>query len=381
VPIPAEVSLADQFRYFARSCERDGAVTYAAICRGIAEDDDLLDLTDQAPASQRRPNILLAAVHYLLLGGAEHDLADHYDSVWSWRGLRVPTPAHGVVEDFHSFCLSHQAAVLELVSHRSTQTNEVGRCTALLPGLAHIADAYPPGQPLALLDLGTSAGLNLLFDRYGYRYTSATTDDTTTAGPADSPVQLDCVVRGPLAELPPLVPPPVTDRAGLDLSPIDPTSDDEALWLLACLWPDQLPRFNRLKGALAVARAMPEPPPLHRGDLVDDLEQVASTLPPDRPLVVFHSWVAAYLSEQRQAELVAAVRHLGRSRTVHHLYAESPFETTALPTPPSPEPRDPDIVTALVHLPPDGAPQRLADLHPHGRWLQWWAGPGPTTAR
>ena len=372
MPIPAEVSLADQFRLFAVSCERDGAVTYATICRGIAEDEDLLHLTNQAPEVQRRPNILLAAVHFLLLSGADHPVADHYDSVWSWRELPVPTPVHGVVEDFHSFCLAHQAALLDLVSHRSTQTNEVGRCTALLPGLAHIAATYPPGQAFALLDLGTSAGLNLLFDRYGYRYTARMTDHTLTAGPADSPVQLDCVVRSELSALPALTTPTVTHRAGLDLSPIDPTSDDEALWLLACLWPDQLPRFNRLKGALSIARAGPDRPQLHQGDVVDDLERVAETLPSDRPLVIFHSWMAAYLTEQRQIELVQAVQHLGRRRPVHHLYAESPFETTGLPTPPSPVAREVDIATALVHLPPAEAPQRLADLHSHGRWLQWW---------
>ncbi|HEY2215626.1 MAG TPA: DUF2332 domain-containing protein [Acidimicrobiales bacterium] len=372
MPVPAEVSLADQFRFFAESCERDGATTYATICRGVADDETLLQLTGQAPEAQRRPNILLAAVHFLLLHGASDPLADHYDSVWSWRHEPMPAPSHGVVEDFHAFCVNHQSELLDLVSRRRTQTNEVGRCTALLPGLAEIAGAYPDGQPFSLLDLGTSAGLNLLFDRYGYQYRQQHDQATITAGLADSPVQLDCVVRNDLATLPSLATPVVTHRAGLDLSPINPRSDDEALWLLACLWPDQLPRFNRLKGALAVAQSLPDPPVLHRGDLVDDLERVADTLPSDRPLVIFHSWVAAYLTEQRQAELVTAVTDLNRFRPVHYLYAESPIETTGLPTPPSPQPRDVDHATALVHIPPAGAPQRLADLHPHGRWLQWW---------
>ncbi len=319
MPVPAEVSLADQFRFFAATCERDGATTYADICRGVAEDEALLRLTGQAPEAQRRPNILLAAVHFLLLQGADDPLADHYDSVWSWRNEPMPVPSHGVVEDFHTFCVDHQPELLDLVSHRSTQTNEVGRCTALLPGLAEVAGAYPDGQSFSLLDLGTSAGLNLLFDRYGYHYRQRDGEDTLAAGRADSPVQLDCVVRNDLAALPALATPLVTHRAGLDLSPINPRSDDEALWLLACLWPDQLPRFNRLKGALAVARSMPDPLVLHQGDLVDDLERVVDTLPSDRPLVVFHSWVAAYLTEARQSELVAAVT------------AAQPLPTGALP--------------------------------------------------
>ena len=91
--------------------------------------------------------------------------------------------------------------------------------------------------------------------------------------------------------------------------------------------------------------------------------------------VVFHSWVAAYLDEERQRALVDAVAALdGPRRPVHHLYCETPFETPGLPTPPSPITREgPALSTALVHLAPGGAePVRLADTHPHGYWIRWW---------
>ncbi len=100
---------------------------------------------------------------------------------------------------------------------------------------------------------------------------------------------------------------------------------------------------------------------------------------PGQPLVVFHSWVAAYLSVDRQGELVEAVRDLARRRRVHYLYAESPVETPGLPTPPSPQPRPTShLATALVHVDLDPGtahshePVRLADMHPHGTWLSWW---------
>ena len=113
---------------------------------------------------QRRPNLLLAAVHFLLLGGTTHPLADHYDTVRSLIGSGDGPPAAGpsrdVVADFKDFCLRHRAELLALISVRSTQTNEVGRCTAILPALATIAGGYPGGESLWLLDLGTSAGLN-----------------------------------------------------------------------------------------------------------------------------------------------------------------------------------------------------------------------------
>jgi hypothetical protein len=278
---------------------------------------------------------------------------------------------------FKDFCLSHRAALLELIAVRSTQTNEVGRCTALLPALNVIAAGYPAGQPLSLLDLGTSAGLNLLFDSYAYAYTQRSDGALLAAGRPEATVRLECTVRGELAELPSLALPPIATRTGIDAAPIDPMSDDGAHWLLACLWPDNLTRFTRLRGALAVARTTAEPPTVHRGDIIDDLAAVADGIADEGPLVVFHTWVAAYLSPQRQGELVEAIRALSRQRTVHHLYAESPAETPGLPTPPSPSPRPTSsLATALVHLAADGsAPVRLADAHHHGRWLQWWPTP------
>ena len=262
-----------------------------------------------------------------------------------------------------------------LVATRTTQTNEVGRCTSLLPALCSIAAAYPAGTPLALLDLGTSAGLNLLFDDYAYTYRLEGSDHAVTAGPDGATVALECKARGNPAVLPPLRAPALTARVGLDLSPIDARSADEARWLLACQWPENPTRFGRLRGALANVAASGHPPRLERGDMIDDLARVAATIEGDGPLVVFHSWVAAYLDEAHQAALVPAVNALDHpARPVHHLYCESPVETPGLPTPPPPIPRDgPDLATALVHLGPSGAPPvRLADTHPHGYWIRWW---------
>ena len=87
----------------------------------------------------------------------------------------------------------------------------------------------------------------------------------------------------------------MAERVGLDLSPVDPFSDDEALWLLACQWPDNPARFGRLRAALANVRAAAHPPRLERGDMLTDLPRVAASMAGDGPLVVFHSWVAAYL--------------------------------------------------------------------------------------
>ena len=257
-----EEPLADHFRGFAAVAERDGATIYPAICRGVADDARVLSLLDGAPLPQRRPLLLLAAVHFLLLSGVEHPLAAFYDTVATVRGTTAATapPAGAVAAAFADFCEVHRAEVERIVATRSTQTNEVGRCTALLPGLCHIASSHGWTEPLSLLDLGTSAGLNLLFDDYAYTYRAAQGDAVRTAGTTGSAVALECSVRGDLALLPALRLPAMAERVGLDLSPLDPRSDDDAQWLLACQWPDNPGRFGRLRAALANVRASAHPP-------------------------------------------------------------------------------------------------------------------------
>jgi hypothetical protein len=378
-----ELPLADHFRGLAATVERDGGVIYPAICRGVADDPRVLSLLDDTPLPQRRPLLLLAAVHFLLLSGVDHPLATYYDTVAQVRGTPFDASAEDVVTVFTAFCEEHRRDLEHVIANRTTQTNEVGRCSALLPGLCHIAARYDRDVAFSLLDLGTSAGLNLLFDDYAYTYRSASGDRVLTAGTNRAAVSIECTAREDVSSLPELRPPTIGRRVGLDLSPLDPFSDDAVLWLLACQWPDNPTRFGRLRAALANVRASDHPPRLEQGDMVTDLFRVAASIADTTPLVVFHSWVAAYLDEDEQRTLAAEVRALGTKRPVHHLYCETPFETPGLPTPPSPVPREgPDLATALVHIGPEGEPERLADTHPHGYWIHWWPAysPGPQGA-
>ncbi len=382
--------MAEHFRAFADVVERDGGTTYAAICRRVADNPDVLSLLDAAPPAQQRPLLLLAAVHFLLLSGDDHPLARFYDTVAAVRDAPERAVSHkpdDVATVFTAFCAERRAQLKELIATRTTQTNEIGRCNALLPGLCHVAELHGREAGLSLLDLGTSAGLNLLFDDYSFAYRAPEGDETRDAGQAASRVRLRCTVRGELESLPDLELPSMGDRVGLDLSPVDLRSDDEARWLLACQWPDNPERFGRLRAAIENARAAPRPPRLERGDMVADMAEVAATMSGDGPLVVFHSWVAAYLDEERQRALAAQVRALDEAggRPVHHLYLEAAYETPGLPTPPPPTSRRRgDLATALVLVPAGGAePVRLADAHPHGRWLRWWlpTRPGPRENR
>jgi len=412
-PLDEPRALAEQFRHFATGAGRDGAPLYEQLCDAIAEDARVLELVAASHPSQRRPNILLAAVHYLLLAGVDHPLGALYPTVSEWRassshwqavphsftsladrgdGARARRDAAacddggaagsdhagddgGAKADayalFKDFVRRFGPDLVALMTSRSTQTNEVGRCSALLPALSLVAARWD--QPLALIDLGTSAGLNLLFDRYAYHYSAPALDDRPPlwAGDARSPVQLEAELRHRRPAS--LTLPAVAFRLGVDRDPADPMDDDRSLWLLACQWPDHVDRFHRLHQALVLARSSADRPRLLVADAVEDLRSLADQAPTGCRLCILHSWMAAYLTPDEQVELGTQIGVIARQRPVSWIFAESRYETPGLPHPADTNPVMPGA-TSLVLVESDGDSQRaeaLAGMHPHGRWIHW----------
>ncbi|NWF67819.1 MAG: DUF2332 domain-containing protein [Chloroflexi bacterium] len=157
--VPVE-RLAAAFQQFAAFQSKGHSPLYERLCRGIAQDEALLRLAAHSPRAQPLPNVLLGAVHYLLLKGTPHALAAYYADL-----SPDPLPPDTPFPLFRAFCQEHQAEIKALLAARRVQTNEVGRCALLLPVFGVIAQ-----RPLALVEVGTSAGLNLLWDRYRYQY-------------------------------------------------------------------------------------------------------------------------------------------------------------------------------------------------------------------
>jgi hypothetical protein len=232
-------AVARTFHLFARiEAPQLDSPLYAELCYGVSADRELLEVARQTPPEQPPPNMLLAAVQYLLLRGSEHPLRAHYPAVCGEaRPLATAFPL------FRDFVLSHRQEVVELVTTRRTQTNVVRRCTVLLPAFGSIARSS--ARPLALLDLGASAGLNLNFDRYRYGYGSGGREVLRWGDP-DSPVPLSADVRGaePVPDPPETI--PVAWRRGVDLDPIDLTDEAALLWLRALIWPEHQERHARL---------------------------------------------------------------------------------------------------------------------------------------
>jgi len=235
---------------------------------GVADDDEVLHRLDEVPREHRQPSLLFSVAAFLGAPQAAYP---------SWR----------------AWLLEHWDAVEAELPRRRTQTNEVGRCAPLVVALARIEG------PVALLELGASAGLCLLPDRYGYRFGGgrALGGDRVRIGCAltdlDAPTRL----------------PDIVWRRGIDLHPRSVTDGDDLRWLEALLPPDRPDRLERFRAAVAVAAE--DPPVVDAGDALADLERVARLAPSGATLVVAALGTLVYLAADARRELRAAVAELG----------------------------------------------------------------------
>src|SRR5207302_3829596 len=152
------------FHYFAGTIYADRSPLYMNLALRVAEDSELLRLAASVEEKAALPNLFFAAVHLLLLKGEHHQLAAFYPS------LNNSSKHYDYVYPyFRSFVLERKNGIGEIIRTRSVQTNEVGRCAVLVPAF-ELAARQAKNRPLALIEIGSSAGLTLLWDRYHYRY-------------------------------------------------------------------------------------------------------------------------------------------------------------------------------------------------------------------
>ncbi|MDP8960867.1 MAG: DUF2332 domain-containing protein [Actinomycetota bacterium] len=353
--------LAESFHRFAEDQARGRSRLYQHLASAIIG-TDVASLLLEAPIEQRRPNLLLAAVHDLLLRGIEHPLARYYPSVGGWR-----EPDEQLLATFRDFCTWHEDVLRGLVSTRNTQTNEVRRCAALLPALRRAA--RQASAPLTIVEVGASAGLNLLMDRFAYRY------DDLLVGPDDAALVIDCALRNG-------TPPPLNTalssarRVGIDLHPLDVHDADHARWLRACVWPEHLDRLHLLAAAIAVAQR--EPPELVAGHALEALPEVVATLPAGTELCVFNSATLAYFSQAERGAFVDLIESLSTDRPVWWVSLEAafiePFDWRASTT----FQEAVEGLTYLITLTRMAGGCRVDDhllgrSDPHGRWIEWIA--------
>jgi hypothetical protein len=313
------VGTAENYRRFAEREAAGRSPAYERLAFAVADDELILGFLDGLPRAKRQPNLLFAAAR-LVLG-------------------ETPT-----IESLSELVASRADELATTMRARRTQTNEAARCATLLPALATIHG------PVALIEVGASAGLCLQLDRYSYDYGSIRLAGTDPGAPV-----LRCELCGSTPV--PLTMPDVAWRAGLDLNPLDPANPEDREWLRCLVWPGQSERLSRLDAALAMAER--HPVTVAQGDLVDDLAALVLQAPRDASVVVFHTAVLAYLEPARRREFARLIDELG-VRWLSNEAAEVLPGTTPLR-------RDDSAFVLALDTEP------IALTHPHGDWIEWFS--------
>ncbi len=311
---------------------------YEYLATRIASDERMLRVVAQI---ERTPplNLLFGGVR---MGLTTDDALAAWYPVLAGEGARLPDDE--LWDTFRAHVLDREDALLEIAASHRTQTNEAGRSAAVLPWIVEAAERF--GEPVHLVDVGTSAGLNLCLDRFDHDYG----DGIVPAGlPASTSLTLHCENRGRF-DLPAATP-PIASRIGLDLNPVDATDPAQAAWLEALVWPEHVDRLERLRAALAIRAETPVD--LIAGDAIALLPTLEHTLPPG-PVVVMHTVMAYQLTHSQQLDLDAAVTELSKHRRVARVAME-----------PAGAPTHTAIRTGLTR----STATVRATAHAHGRWL------------
>jgi len=268
-------AVVERYARFARDEAPGRSDLYAEWADGVAGDEVIAGILARIPATRRQPPLVFAVSR--MLGAPE---------------AAFPAWAEWVRE--------HADALVTEASTRRLQTNEPQRCAALLPALAGV------DGPVALLEIGVSAGLCLYPDRYSYRYRGS--DGVAALDPEDGPsaVVLDCAAHGD----PPLRLPNVVWRAGIDLHPLDAADPGDRRFLTSLVWPGESGRADRIRAALDIVAD--DPPLLVAGDATDPavLRALASRAPQGATLVVTTPGVLPHIARDGRERLIATIRGL-----------------------------------------------------------------------
>ena len=347
-------NLAASFRIQATACTDLGSPFYGALLKLAAQDleaggpirDLMQPWTDAsvreviADAAHLR---LLGALHDLVLSGDDLTLAANFphvgtspDMLATWQATRAAMAAH---HDRIAAFMNHEP-----------QTNEVRRSACLAPGFLEIARRM--NLPIRAFEVGASAGLNLNWDRYAYRF------GETTWGDPNSPVQIDTEWTGPAPPVDAKV--EVIHRAACDRRPGDLSDPVARRRLLAYIWPDQFERLARIRAAIDLA--------LELGvcvETADAAQWPAQVAMPQAGAVtvLYHSVFWQYMPPESQAKLAKIIEDLGAMATPDAPFAWLRMEPMAGTVGP--------VMDVTLTMWPGGSEQILGETHPHGAWVKW----------
>lgn len=320
-------AVVERYGRFARDEAPGRSALYAAWARRVVTDSGIARAVARIAETRRQPPLVFAVMR--LLGAPEGD-----------------------VDAWAVWVVAHADALAAECARRSVQTNEPLRSAALLPALSLIEG------PIALLEVGASAGLCLYPDRYAYRYRRG--DELVALDPVDGPSAVE--LESELTGHPDLRMPEIVWRAGIDLHPLDARREEDRRWLTGLVWPGEEGRRERIVAALDIAAA--DPPLLIAGDGAEVLPELAARAPRDATLVVTTPGVLAHVPRAHRSAVIEAARSVGRWITLDAPALHDGWT------------RRPDVHRGGFALALDG--DVLAEVDPLGAWVAWHPGSATT---
>ncbi|WP_208614776.1 DUF2332 domain-containing protein [Streptomyces regalis] len=301
------------YRHFGEVDAAGTSPLYERVAVALSESDEALRAIGTAPARKRHPKVILAALHDLALAGRAPELAAAY------AAADADAAAGAAIDTL----LRTTDSVVAIAARRQPRTNETGRCAVLYPAIAEAARRV--GAPaVGLIDVGSSAGLNLHVERVGITYSNG-----QSLGDPSSPVQLSSSVVGD-RPLPTRAMPEVVARVGIDVDPVDVTDADDVRWLRACLSPDQPEQAARLEAELALAATAP--PLLLQGDAVETLPDAFARVPADALPVVTTTWALSRVPLESRLRFLHRLDEAAAGRAVAWVSAEGVGVAPTIPT-------------------------------------------------
>lgn len=328
------------FEKFAERECKDSSALYYALSHEISKDEALLKVAEQVANGQPAPNLLFAAAHYLLRKKPTHSLARYYASI-----CETPHDPSVAYQDFKRFVSDNESEIVKILKERLVQTNEVRRSAYLFPCILTVAD-YFNGQTMALIEVGTSAGLNLLCDRYFYTY-----NEKDNAGDPTSDVHIKTDSTGVSPNIRGAFP-PISHRIGLDLNIVDLNEADQIEWLKSLVWPEHHERRDLLEKATRSFRG--DELDLRVGDGFAMLDEIEREIPDTSVLCIYHTHVANQISQEAKNRLLKFVDDVGARRNIAHIY------NNIHPT-----------LHLTLHRDGEKIDRPIAKVDGHARWIEW----------
>ncbi|MHA2051702.1 MAG: DUF2332 domain-containing protein [Promethearchaeota archaeon] len=343
--------LKNGFSGFKKVAFDDDETLYTSLCEIITNSETLLKIADNVSLEQPFANILFGAVHLLLLKGYRSKLSKYYATIQQSKNVRLVD--NNLESIFTNFVNHNYKEIVEICKIRRVQTNEIGRCSFILPGLNYVQTLTK--KPLILIELGTSAGLLLNYDKYNIKYS-----EKLSIGDQNSPVTIQCDLKGQLT--PPVFDlPKIKKKIGIDLQPIDCTDSEDSLWLQALIWPKNVQRLISLRKALEICRKNQSSFKFIRGDGFNDiLTYIKDHNVLDSSLCIHHSFSMNQIPKPERENYYQNLKDYTK-KSGNRIY-----ELTI-------KWRDGEDPKYVLNEISEGkiVPTELAKVHHHGQWIEW----------